>query len=31
MTTNQVEGNAVPATGFAKLREWVRNPISLME
>ena len=30
MTTNQVEGNAVPATGFAKLREWVRNPISLI-
>ena len=30
MSTNQLEGNAVPATGFAKLREWVRNPISLV-
>jgi len=30
MSTNQLEENAVPATGFAKLREWVRNPISLV-
>jgi nitrate/TMAO reductase-like tetraheme cytochrome c subunit len=30
MTSDTPDTNAVPATGFSKLREWIRNPISLI-
>jgi nitrate/TMAO reductase-like tetraheme cytochrome c subunit len=30
MTSDKPDSNAVPATGFARLREWIRNPISLV-
>ena len=30
MTIDKPEVSAVPATGFSKLREWARNPISLI-
>jgi nitrate/TMAO reductase-like tetraheme cytochrome c subunit len=30
MSNDKPEVSAVPATGFARLREWVRNPISLV-
>ncbi len=30
MSNDKPDANAVPATGFARLRQWVRNPISLI-
>jgi nitrate/TMAO reductase-like tetraheme cytochrome c subunit len=30
MSNDKLDGNAVPASGFARLRQWVRNPISLI-
>jgi len=30
MSNDKADANAVPASGFARLRQWVRNPISLI-
>ena len=30
MSNDNADANAVPATGLARLRQWTRNPISLV-